>query len=305
MKIKCFSCVLIRENKLCFVIFDREGKLLEKWKTVSWRGRGCRGTLVWILEELGVHCKERILLGALLSIPDEVTQDGNCRYCPILGWGKVNPEKIWKENSDIPVKVVSRRNMLLLGELRKQNMQRMQAGTHRGAVFLGENLETALLVNGEFIVDRQGNYSDLGKMPVRFGQINEKQSWSRLREEASYPEMETKYRKLKKEYDHVLHSRGDMNDIYEIAKTAKEGNPLAGKVIDEAAEAVVRGIACFTSVIALDCVFICGKDSEINEFLKKRIQFFAERYKLETMMYYTVPDEETEVMGCIDFTLFL
>lgn len=305
MKTESFSCVLIRENELCFVIFDKSGTQLEKWEAVSWRGRGCRETLIWIIEELKIHCKERILRRVLLSIPGEVTQSGICRHCPSLGWGRVSPEKIWKENSDIPTHVVSKRNMMLLGELRKQNVKRVQTGRHRGAVFLGENLETALLINGEFIGDQHGNYSDLGKIPVRRGQINERQSWFRLREEASYTEMEKKYRKLKKEYAHVIHSTEAVNDITEIAETAEEGNPLARKVIDEAAEAVVRGITCFASVIALERVFICGKDNEINRLLKKRIRFFSEQYGLETAMYYTIPEVETEVSGCIDFTLFL
>lgn len=305
VEIRSYAGALIGENNIYFVIFDHTGKQTEKWKSPSWRGRGCRDVLLHIIENLKLHSKNKKFCKVILSIPGEVNSEGICQGCTSLGWGKVNLIKIWAENSEIPVVAASRRNMLLLGEMKKQNMAGKQDGVHRGAIFLGENMETALLIDGKFIRDRQGNYSNLGKLPVYFGNLSDKQYWISLQEEVSYTEMEKKYRKLKKEYDHVLHSSGSVNDIRGIARTAEEGNPLAEKVIDEAAEAVVRGIACFTAVVALECVFICGKDSEINKLLKNRIQFLAERYELETAMYYTVPDVETEVAGCIDFTLFL
>lgn len=305
MKKECFSCVLIKENRICFVIFDQAENQVEKWESASWRGRGCRETLTHIIEELKKHGNNIIFGRVILCIPGEITQNGICQCCTELGWGKVSPEKVWKELSEVPVKVVREKNMFLLGELRKQNFKRKQSGSHRGAIFLGEKLETALLINGVFIGDQQGNYSDLGKVPIYFGNTDNKQPYSRLRQEASYAEMEIKYGKLRRKYAYMLHSISCGEDIHEIAKTAKEGNPLAGKVIDEAAEAVVRGILCFSAVIALECVFICGKENEINELLKKRILFFSEKYELKTSLYFTVPDDETEILGCIDFTLFL
>lgn len=305
MENKYFACVLICENKIFFVISDQTGEQLKKWETVSWRGRGCREVFLHIIGELAGVCESGRIEKVVLSLPCEVTKEGISRYCPSLGWGRVNLAKLWAENCSIPIEIVMRRNMLLLGKLREQHLEIRQDGAHRGAIFLGESLETSLLIDGKFIKDRQGSYSDLGRLPVRFESAKEKQTQIRLQEEISYVEMEKKYRKLKKEYEHVLPPAGAAGDIGRIAKTAKEGNPLAGKVVDEAAEAVVRAIACFSSVITLDCVLICGCSCEINELLKERIRFFAAKYGLETTLYYTAPTLETEILGCINFALFL
>lgn len=305
MKIKYFASALIRENKIYFLIFDHTGNSVDKWEKTSWRGRGCRDVLLHIIEELKIHAKNKIICKITLSIPGEVTQDGISQYCLPLGWGRVNLAKIWKENCTIPMEAVGRRNMILLGEVRKLISDSERKDVHAGVIILGENLETALLINGRFIRDQEGNYSDLGNLPVYLRSSRKELSLIRMKEEASYEGMEAKYKRLRESYRQVLYYVDETKDVTEIVRGVKNENPLAIKVTDEAAEAIIRGIECFTSVVALKYVFICGENSEVNDFLQERIRVLSKRYKLDSTIYFSIADTETETAGCIDFTLFL
>lgn len=265
----------IGAEQVSFGIFEKSGHPVDFWTMDSCKGNGCKKTLSDMsasiqrkLQKIEIDPQE--LLGVGVSIPGEMNRDGLLNYCVELGWGIVEIKTLMQKMIGLPVRVVNRRDAAVLGEHWTAGRESIH---HMVNILLGDKLQGGLIIHDKLIYGDGNITGDLGDMQLLTHTSKGRSEWKRLDQAASYAAIVENYKKqvMDRGAPSMFSDLDDL-EIRDIQHAADSGDPLANKLLDEAAVLIAGSIANLGSVVKLDLAVIGGEGTEENKKMSRKIK---------------------------------
>lgn len=290
--------VRLSPQKIQMGIYDRQSESCEFVEKENIRGVGCKENMEYLalVIQRELHTAEisfKDVRGIGISLPGEVDTEGKVYYCMDMGWGIVNVKALMEKILPVSVVVGSGRNMAVLGE----QFTRKENAPENMLVFLLESeLKGSILLQHRIITGEKKNSRNIGKLPM-WKESGKYDEWNTLMENASFSEIVRKYEaRCRLPVNEA--QKFTMNDIYE---RCKQGEALACKVFEEAADSLAMGIGIIHHVIELDLVVLGGELTELNYFMADLVekQYQKLGFGKTPEIIFTKLGTKAEILGCI------
>lgn len=265
-------------------LFDLKGNLAEKWIITTRTENKGEGILedikVSILNKLnGVGINRVNVEGIGFGVPGPVLKDGTVVRCVNLGWDVINVKKEFEELAGIPTKVGNDANIAALGE--------MWQGSGKGyqnivMLTLGTGVGGGIVVNGNIVPGLHGAAGEIGHI-----QVNDKEEAfcncggkGCLEQYASATAVARNASKYFEDHDtssSVLNNHKVIT-AKDICDAARNGDHIAEKILENAAEQLGKAMAHIAKVIDPEIFLIGGGMSYAGQILLEKIEKYYKKY---------------------------
>lgn len=262
-----------------FGLFDDKGKLIDK-SNISTRTQNQGEN---ILPDLTEHLKKIIekhnltkenLEGIGLGMPGPILNEKIIKTAVNLGFkDNVNVADYVSERLDFPVKVANDANVAALGEAWKGAAEEYDNVV---MVTLGTGVGGGIILDGKILAGVTGSAGEIGHMPF----LEKALEWTCgcggnrcLEQVASATGIERLAQNYLFEHDETSVLRDlDILDAREIFEAAKNGDYIAGQVVDQYFEYLARGLAIIAAVVDPEAFVLGGGVSNAGDFLLEGVR---------------------------------
>ena len=254
-------------------LFTTEGELLEKWEIKTRTEENGKAILPDVAETILKKMEEKGIakadvIGVGVGVPGPVVKEREVQVAVNLHWGRTMLADVLEELlGQIPVKVGNDANVAALGEMWKgggEGTQNLIMAT------LGTGVGGGIIVDGKIVTGAHGAGGEIGHMKVsdtetdvcgcgKCGCLEQYASATgiaRLAKEALESETE----------DSVLRTVKNIS-AKSVFDAYKEGDVLAGKIVDKFAAYLGNALAVFACVSDPDVFVIGGGVSKAGQVL--------------------------------------
>jgi glucokinase len=256
-------------------LFDRQGKLLEKWSIPSRKEAGAAGMLQDIEQTLREcvqrrHLRWEQICGIGVGVPGPVVQ-GTVLHCVNLDWDRVEVSKILRDALRVPVCCGNDANVAALGECWQ--------GAGKGCdslvmVTLGTGVGGGVVVGGKMLEGRQGAAGEIGHMPVYTGgtHLCGCGKGDCLERVASAPGLVRLTRRLLSEEGQTTLSGEADFTAQQVWEAAEKENAVALRAVEEMCRFLGQALAQVACVLAPQRILLGGGMSRAGEALRSRVE---------------------------------
>lgn len=148
-------------------LFDKDGKLIEKWEIPTRKEENGKYILEDIAQTILKKAKEKKIseeiIGIGIGVPGPVREDGVVKGCVNIGWEEINVTEELEKKTGYPVKAGNDANVAALGELWQGGGKGFQ---NLVMVTLGTGVGGGIILNGKILAGVNGAAGEIGHMPV-------------------------------------------------------------------------------------------------------------------------------------------
>ena len=259
-------------------LFDKDGKVLDKWEIVTRKDEG--GS--FILSDIAASVDDKLkqmsidksaVIGMGLGIPGPITSDGTVLKCVNLGWGIFNvAEEVTKLTGIENVKVGNDANVAALGEMWQGGGKGYQNVV---MITLGTGVGGGIILNGKILTGSKGAAGEIGHITVNFDEEDTCNCGKRgcLEQFASATGIVKEAKRLLL----VSDKSSKLRDLqYLSAKSifdaAKEGDELANDLVDQLTRYLGVAASHIAAVVDPEVFVIGGGVSKAGDILTTRIK---------------------------------
>lgn len=255
-------------------LFEVTGELLHKWEVATRKEEGGKyiiddvsASIIKTMEELDLPLGE--IQGVGMGVPGPVMPNGYVEVCVNLGWRDIYPERELSEKlHGLPVKSDNDANVAALGE--------MWQGGGKGyddivMVTLGTGVGGGVIIDQKIVAGKHGLAGEIGHMHIRddetercncggVGCVEQVASATGIAREA-------RRKMAAMDIPSVLRKFGDNVTAKDVLDAAKEGDELAGIVMESVGHYLGLALAQISMVTDPEAFVIGGGVSKAGEFL--------------------------------------
>lgn len=247
--------------------FDSCCRLVEKHELATDRTEG--GSR--ILSDIAAYVSRFSgIRGIGLGVPGSVANDGTVNKCVNLGWGVCNPAGILQELSGIPVVAGNDANLAALGEYS------VLKDRYSSILFitLGTGVGGGVILDGNMLNGANGAAAEIGHLPIVWDETDRCSCGKVgcLEQAASATGVVKAARRILSTGEaSALSAYGELT-AKAVFDEAKNGDHVALKVVERAADYLGRGLACAAGMVDPECIVIGGGMAAAGEFLLEKIR---------------------------------
>lgn len=265
-----------------FGLFDRKGKLLNKWSIPTrTEDRGSH-----ILEDVAASVNEKLqmqqilpeeLVGAGVGVPGQMGHDGIVLFAENLGWEVVPAADFLAERTGLSIRVENDANMAALGELWKGS-----AASYHSMIFVtvGTGIGGGIIVENRILSGALGAAGEIGHIhvedhmdtPCNCG------NYGCLEQFASATGMKKMAVEILKESDAPSLLREGEVSARTIFEAVKKQDPLAIQVAEKFGGYLGKALAVCSCVVNPEVIVIGGGVSKAGEIVLEYIRKPYEKY---------------------------
>lgn len=255
-------------------LFEVTGELLHKWEVPTRKEEGGKyiiddvsASIIKTMAELGIPLGE--IQGVGMGVPGPVMPNGYVEVCVNLGWRDVYPERELSEKlHGLPVTSGNDANVAALGE--------MWQGGGKGyddivMVTLGTGVGGGVIIDQKIVAGKHGLAGEIGHIHIRddetetcncggVGCVEQISSATGIAREA-------RRKMAAMDTPSVLRTFGDNVTAKDVLDAAKEGDELAGMVMETVGHYLGLALAHISMVTDPEVFVIGGGVSKAGEFL--------------------------------------
>lgn len=259
-----------------FGLFDAKGSLLDTDSLPTGKEKEPEAAI----HEMALHVRALVarhedaeLSGIGVGVPGPVLEENIVNKCVNLDWDVVPVADLFQqEGFTCPVKVENDANVAALGEL----WQGAAVG-HTSILFIviGTGVGGGVVINGKVVSGVHGAGGEIGHMPILAEKAERTCGCGGhhcLELAASAPAIADLARRLLAETEEASLLRDQEISAKEVFDAARAQDPLAQRVVAQAAEVLGRAIAILTSTVDPEMVVLGGGVSEAGETLLKPVR---------------------------------
>lgn len=252
-------------------LFDREGKLLDKWEIPTDKSDSGANILPDIAKSVIKKMEEKEIAkediaGVGIGTPGPVDDKGIVTRAVNLGWGIVDIPRVFRQYLDVPVKAGNDANVAAFGEM----WQGGGAGfTNLVAVTLGTGVGGGIIVNGNIVSGANGAGGEIGHICV---EDNETETCGCgntgcLEQYASATGL-VRLAKRRLEKDDAPSTLRNANlSAKSVFDAVKAGDQVAIEIAEEFGNYLGKGLAIIAAVVNPEVFVIGGGVSKAGEIL--------------------------------------
>lgn len=266
-------------------LFEATGELLNKWEVPTRKEESGKyiiedvaASILKTLEELNVSLSD--IRGVGMGVPGPVMPDGYVEVCVNLGWHNVYPERELSERlHGTPVKSGNDANVAALGE--------MWQGGGKGfddivMVTLGTGVGGGVIIDQKIVSGKHGLAGEIGHMHIRDEETESCNCGGVgcVEQVASATGIAREARRKMAELDipSALRSFGDNVTAKDVLDAAKDGDELAGIVMEVVGHYLGLALAQISMVVDPEVFVIGGGVSKAGLFLVDAIYKHYDKY---------------------------
>ncbi|MDR0948609.1 MAG: ROK family glucokinase [Lachnospiraceae bacterium] len=263
-------------------IFDDTGDLLDKWEIPTRtqnHGNDILSDLsksVWdTIKEQKIPANQIVGLG--VGVPGAVTADGTVLHTANLGWDTFHVPSVLENLVQLPVKVANDANVAAFGEMWQGGGKGIR---NQVMVTLGTGVGGGIIVNGSIVTGAMGAGGEIGHIHVQDGEtlVCGCGNTGCLEQYASATGIARLAKRFLQETNEESSLKDKNPDAKAVFDAAKEGDPLANRVVLAFSEYLGKGLAIVAAVVNPEVFVISGGVSKAGEFLLQYIRPAYERY---------------------------
>ncbi|MCI1959358.1 MAG: ROK family glucokinase [Clostridia bacterium] len=267
-------------------MFQKDGKLIEKWKIPTDKSDNGENIFMdiknFLYEKISEKCNCSQIIGVGIGMPGPVDSSGVVYKCVNLGWGVLPVKNKFEEILNLPVAVGNDSDIAALGE--------MWQGSGKGKESLilatiGTGIGAGLILNGKIVNGFHGSSGEIGHITV---DENEKEICScgkkGCAEQYASATGMVRYAKnlIKEGFDSVL----SLHDFTakDIVEAAKEKDIVALKTIDKMGQVLGYILASAACVFDPEIIIIGGGVSKGGDIIIEAVQKYYKMYTFHTLV---------------------
>ncbi len=264
-------------------IFTSEGDLVTKWEITTRKDEGGK----YILSDVAASVEEKLseqgiskddVAGVGMGVPGPVKEDGTVVKCVNLGWGIFNCEEELKKIIGLPVKAGNDANMAALGEA-------WQGGgkgySNQVMVTLGTGVGGGIIIGGKMLSGTNGAGGEIGHICV-----NDDETETCGCGKTGCLEQYTSATGIVRAANKMLQASDKPSKLRsvqyisakEIFDAAKEGDELAGDLVEEHGKCLGKALAAIAAVVDPEVFVIGGGVSRAGEILIEKTSKYFNQY---------------------------
>lgn len=243
-------------------LFDKELNLIEKHEIASRKGMDLLEDLV---SEINVNYEIDKIDGIGIGIPGFVGEDGYLKDAFNIGLHNINLPEYFKRELNVKCVVLNDASAATLGEYWALNNPDIKDMI---LITLGTGVGGGIIINGEIYFGKNGYAGEIGHMVVD-NKYNFECGCSNigcLETMSSSIGFNNLYQYYKDQYAMSRLFDYEKVNVKEIMDSAKLGDDLALKIVDEALYSLALGIHNLVAVLNPDTIIIGGGISKAQEF---------------------------------------
>ncbi len=263
-------------------LFDREGRVLEKWEipTVK-REQGCH-----ILPDIAASIRDKMtsmnidssdIQGVGVGAPGPVDDEGTIYKAVNLGWDVINISQVLGSYLDLPVKAANDANVAAFGE--------MWQGGGKGhdnivAVTLGTGVGGGIIVNGSILTGATGAGGEIGHIHIEDEETESCgcENHGCLEQYASATGVVRLARRRLAQDQEPSVLRGGELSAKAVWDAVKAGDRVAVQIAERFGEYLGKGLAAVAAVVNPEVFVIGGGVSKAGTVLFDYIRPAYEKY---------------------------
>jgi glucokinase len=296
-------------TKILAGIFDDDFNLLARSKQPTGNEVGPAGVFARIVQAVDAIIREAKVdpahvRGLGLGIPGQIEHaTSKVRFAPNLGWkdydvlAAVPPEWTW------PVVVENDVRMGTYGEFVRGAAQ---GAGHVFGIFVGTGVGGGFIFNGELFNGFNGHAGEVGHvvMEWRRGTSLESIAGRKYQMKRAKEMLDDAPKRVRKEWKGIDLAKVKSS---QLAEMYQKGDPVALKVVDDAARAVGAAIAGVVNLLSPEVVVVGGGVAgALGESFIERVWDFAQRYTLPgatagMRCVAAALGDDSGIIGCASF----
>ncbi len=256
-------------------LFDKDGKLIEKWEIPTRKEENGKYILEDIAQTILKKAKEKKIseeiIGIGIGVPGPVREDGVVKGCVNIGWEEINVTEELEKKTGYPVKAGNDANVAALGELWQGGGKGFQ---NLVMVTLGTGVGGGIILNGKILAGVNGAAGEIGHMPVVYEETEYCNCGKKgcLEQVASASGIVKEMKKIlaSSTKDSVL--RDQQISAKAVFDAIKEKDELAQEAGERLGKYLGIALAHITAVIDPEIIVIGGGVSKAGDVLLELIQ---------------------------------
>ncbi len=256
-------------------LFDKDGKLIEKWEIPTRKEENGKYILEDIAQTILKKAKEKKIseeiIGIGIGVPGPVREDGVVKGCVNIGWEEINVTEELEKKTGYPVKAGNDANVAALGELWQGGGKGFQ---NLVMVTLGTGVGGGIILNGKILAGVNGAAGEIGHMPVVYEETEYCNCGKKgcLEQVASASGIVKEMKKIlaSSTKDSVL--RNQQISAKAVFDAIKEKDELAQEAGERLGKYLGIALAHITAVIDPEIIVIGGGVSKAGDVLLELIQ---------------------------------
>ncbi len=256
-------------------LFDKDGKLIEKWEIPTRKEENGKYILEDIAQTILKKAKEKKIseeiIGIGIGVPGPVREDGVVKGCVNIGWEEINVTEELEKKTGYPVKAGNDANVAALGELWQGGGKGFQ---NLVMVTLGTGVGGGIILNGKILAGVNGAAGEIGHMPVVYEETEYCNCGKKgcLEQVASASGIVKEMKKIlaSSTKDSVL--RNQQISAKAVFDAIKEKDELAQEAGERLGKYLGIALAHITAVIDPEIIVIGGGVSKTGDVLLELIQ---------------------------------
>lgn len=268
-------------------LFDTTGILLDKWEIPTNTKDQGKEILPDIANAVQKKLEEKkidatCVKGVGVGVPGPVTEDGLVDHCINLGWGVMPIAKELERMTGFPAKAGNDANVAALGEVWQ--------GGGKGykdvlMVTIGTGIGGGLVLHENIVTGATGSAAEIGHIcvnPMETEACNcgNKGCLEQYTSATGILRM-AKRRLAQTDTPSVMRQKENLT-TKDVLDAAKNGDFLAGEVVDQMARIMGMGLANCCAVADVALIIIGGGVSKAGSFLTDAIQTYFRQYAFHT-----------------------
>ncbi len=263
-------------------LFDREGRVLEKWEIpTDKREQGCH-----ILPDIAASIRDKMtsvnidssdIQGVGVGAPGPVDDEGTVYKAVNLGWDVINISQVLGSCLDLPVKAANDANVAAFGE--------MWQGGGKGhdnivAVTLGTGVGGGIIVNGSILTGATGAGGEIGHIHIEDEETESCgcENHGCLEQYASATGVVRLARRRLAQDQEPSVLRGGELSAKAVWDAVKAGDRVAVQIAERFGEYLGKGLAAVAAVVNPEVFVIGGGVSKAGTVLFDYIRPAYEKY---------------------------
>ncbi len=263
-------------------LFDREGRVLEKWEIpTDKREQGCH-----ILPDIAASIRDKMtsmnidssdIQGVGVGAPGPVDDEGTIYKAVNLGWDVINISQVLGSYLDLPVKAANDANVAAFGE--------MWQGGGKGhdnivAVTLGTGVGGGIIVNGSILTGATGAGGEIGHIHIEDEETESCgcENHGCLEQYASATGVVRLARRRLAQDQEPSVLRGGELSAKAVWDAVKAGDRVAVQIAERFGEYLGKGLAAVAAVVNPEVFVIGGGVSKAGTVLFDYIRPAYEKY---------------------------
>lgn len=265
-------------------LFVTNGTLIDTWEIVT----NTENNGEAVLPDIAASVKEKLeekeisladVVGIGMGVPGPISPDGTVLKCVNLGWGIFNVEQKMEQLIGLKAKAGNDANVAALGE--------MWQGGGKGydsivMVTLGTGVGGGVIINGQILPGIHGAAGEIGHMPMCDDETDtcgcgKKGCLEQYTSANGITRVTRKYLEAHPEEVSTLRAVKELNSK-EIFDAAKEGDPVALKMVERTGDMLGKALAMISCVVDPEAFVIGGGMSKAGAILLDSIKEHYQKY---------------------------